>query len=124
MQVTAQVRREATRRLVALIVLAWLNPVAQPGFAAPAMPAAMAHCDHGGTPTDLMQCQEMRADGCAVANDFAADAPRRGPQPRADAIPVLLPQATTALRPSVTGSQPSQQAAGPTLSIRYCKLRN
>jgi hypothetical protein len=124
-RLAASLGRSRIRGLAALIVLAWINPVAQAGIAAPAMPAGVAHCAHGSEPAHPAPCPDMRFDGCLVVRDLHADT-SRAPEVRGDVVPLpvqALPTVTDGAR-LIAARHSTDGIVGPPLRIRYCKLRN
>jgi hypothetical protein len=114
------------RRLIALLLFAWLNLIVQPCLAGmPEMPAGMEHCDHGDATDHGAPCPLMHAADCQMAADMNADSSRAAAPPRAGALLALLPFPDVARAGALrTTRDDPGDSAGPSLNIRYCNLRN
>ena len=106
------------RRALALALLAWLNLLVQPAFAA-ALPGAagMDHCEHAG------DCPEMRQAPCDATQDVTVDTARAPAVARPAALLglPLEPAASAAGCHTRTCHPP---ITGPPLIIRFGHLRN
>lgn len=109
------------RRLVALLLLAWLNLALQPVNAAvPAPPADMEDCHHAGV------CPEMRAAGCVDDGPVAVAGQRLDDHrdPVAPLLAVLPVDAVQPPRPIHFERHGHPPGAGPPLVILFGHLRN
>jgi hypothetical protein len=121
----ATTRREhRSRRVLALILFAWLSLLVQPCVAGlPAVPAAAEHCDHGSTPDHDMACHAVQAADCEMAADLNVGSPPAADWPRAAELIAVLPLAEGSLTASGR-AQLRATTTGPPLTIRFCNLRN
>jgi hypothetical protein len=115
------------RRLVMVLVFAWLNLLIQPCQAGlPANPAAAAeHCDHRESPDHTLLCAAMQATACDMSADMNADAPAAGvPRPHLGVLLAVLLADSSGLIATVPHQGDPARATGPPLNIRFCNLRN
>ncbi len=112
------------RRLLAVVVLAWLNLLVQPCLAE--LPAAaaggMEHCDHDGGPHHGMPCPEMQAIDCEAPADLIAAVPQGDGAARVGSLLAILPAVSATAAPAAASADPGGGATP--LHIRYCNLRN
>lgn len=113
------------RRLLLVLLCAWLNLLVQPCVAeAPAMPAGMEHCEHDGADL-MMACAVIEAGGCEMDLDLNADGPRASGESRPGSILAVLPVPAVLHAAEFTDLPVDPGArAGPSLNIRFCNLRN
>jgi hypothetical protein len=112
------------RRLMALVLLAWLSLLVRPCAAGlPSLPVEDEPCHHGEGPEHVLPCASMQAVDCEMSAELNADASPSTLPARPGVLLALLP-------PSVGGpgalpvADLRPPATGPPLNIRFCNLRN
>lgn len=113
------------RRLLLVLLFAWLNLLVQPCVAeAPALPTGMEHCEHDAGDR-MMACTVIEAGGCEMDVDLNADGPRANGEFRPGWLLAVLPVPAVLHAAEFTDLPIDPGArAGPSLTIRFCNLRN
>jgi hypothetical protein len=115
------------RRLLALLLFAWLNLLMQPCVAGlPPMPVAAEHCDHGSGTDHAVPCAAMQATACEMQAELNADSPPPASVRRVSTLLAVLPvdDADAGTIRAWSGNADPARASAPHLSIRFCNLRN